>query len=88
MEFESWDALLSCYLQFLKKPEKQQNGVRFIMDRHDDQKILGYIEDDDEKHGYKEFVANLTFNTYPLQYVMIGGFHFFPTKVFQLNENE
>ena len=87
MEFYSWDSLLSFYLQFLMKPERQPHRVRFIMSKDNDQKVVGYIEDDDERRGYKEFIANLTFNTYPLQLVLVGGLHTYPSKMFKLRED-
>ena len=85
MEFDSWDSLLNFYKQFLMKDRKPKQ-VRFIMDRHDDQKIIAYMEDE-EMQTVKEFTATLTFGTGFLDLVMLFGFHFFPTKLFKLEES-
>ena len=87
MEFNSWDSLLSFYVQFLMKPDREPHRVRFVMSNDDDQRVIGYIEDDDENRGYISFDANLKFVTYPLQLVPIWGMYFYPTKVFKLRDD-
>ena len=82
MEFNSWADLLDFYKKNLMKEKPE--SVRFIMDRHDDQKIIVYIENEDTQTA-KAFSATLTF-TDKVELVMIFGFHFFPTKLFKLTE--
>ena len=82
MEFNSWEALLSFYKNNLMK--EKPDSVRFIMDRHDDQEIIAYMENEDQTTA-KPFSATLTF-TDKVDLVMIFGFHFFPTKLFKLSD--
>ena len=87
MEFDSWDSLLNFYNEYLKK-DKNPKKVRFLMDRDDEEKVIGYIEDEGtEEASTKEFTATLTFPTTGINWVMMFGFHFFPTKLFELEED-
>ena len=82
MDFSSWNDVKGFYKHFMMK--EPISCVYFIMDRHDDNRLIGFIERTEEGHyKFKECIGYLHFTPHVIpQLTMfpILGFHFFPCK--------
>ena len=78
MDFTGWNDVKAFYKHFIMK--EPINEVYFIMDRDDDNKLIGFVEYyTTGGSNFKEFIGYLHFTL---------GFHFFPCKKVLVQELE
>ena len=86
MEFFSWNELIEFYYKYLQKGYPK--SVYFIMDRHDHDQLLGFLEfnEAEEEIRSESFTAKLRF-PYTPEYKAFYGLTFYPCKCFLLPLN-